>query len=117
MVAIFAAYLLVLQAMLTGLTLGVTAANADANLFTQVLCAPSGADADGAPEPVRHSLPKCCSTSCVMAGGGLAPPPALDVAAPLPAVVPVTTAFADRDAAPAPVERSPRSTRAPPHAA
>lgn len=99
---VLAAYLLVLQAVLTGLALG--AAPVAADPFS-VIC--QGAGAVSSPEaPKGHAaLPDCCVAGCAMFGGGMAPPPddaaglgagASQVRAPAAAHVDVGRAAADR---------------------
>ncbi|GLK68209.1 hypothetical protein [Hansschlegelia plantiphila] len=116
-----AAYLLVVQAMLTGMTLGAQGAEgaeASGGLFAQVICHPSGATIEGAPQPIKHTgLPTCCSIGCVMSGGGMAPPPTALFAAPGRTDEPAMLAAGAAEISVAVLERSPRSTRAPPRLA
>lgn len=111
--AILAAYLLVLQATLTGMTLGAHAAPS-AGVVGAVICSSATTSSDAAPgRGERHVLPNCCVLGCSMSGGGAAPGSdsvRLDA--------PAAAAFLHRsyafDAVSATPERSPRTTRAPP---
>lgn len=74
--AILAAYLLVLQAALTGLAVGAQASDAPFGGLGQILCSGDPVPADGAPDTApRHAAPDCCVLGCQMLGVGMAPPP------------------------------------------
>ncbi len=108
---VLAAYLLVLQATLTGLALGALPVAADP---FSTLCA-SGSATDR-PDPVKPhgGLPDCCVAGCPMLGGGMAPPTDA-VAAHGPLISAAAAPILDgRDVAPSLTHRSPRSTRGPP---
>jgi hypothetical protein len=110
--AVVAAYLLVLQAALAGLTWGAHASAPTADMFGGIICSPSTPDGVPAPDDPR-ALPPCCVTGCPMAAAA-APAPDV-VQAPRPKADAVTVAAgAAFDVVPHALERSPRTTRAPP---
>lgn len=74
---VLAAYLLVLQAVLTGLALG--AAPVAADPFS-VICQGVTTSSPEAPAKGHAALPDCCVAGCAMFGGGMAPPPDLAAA-------------------------------------
>ncbi|HWJ74848.1 MAG TPA: hypothetical protein VNX29_16935 [Kaistia sp.] len=112
--AMFIALMLVVQALISGLSLGGAAAQPD-DAFGQIICA-TGAATQATPDqpavPARHGL-DCCTLGCSMVGA-LAPPlvgdawshpgPARDAGAI------VARTEAPKDAA----ERTPQNPRAPP---
>lgn len=113
-------WLLVAQAMLSGLTVAGHAAAGDSDAFAAVICTPAGLQlAPGSAAPVDgpdrpHDM-SCCLLGCPGTGAGLAPPP--QPAALSPSAAPRTAQIA------VPTGRltdglpdSPRSTRAPPTA-
>ncbi|GLK78694.1 hypothetical protein [Methylopila turkensis] len=113
-----AAYLLVVQAALIGLTLGASASPWTASGLPRVLCAPSGAAADGPADPAgRHAIPNCCVNGCAMFGGGAAPAPEVAYVRPQPAFSEAARPAASFAAAFGAPERSPAAARAPPAAA
>ncbi|RXF72833.1 hypothetical protein [Hansschlegelia zhihuaiae] len=96
--AIFAAYLLVVQAALAGLALGAQAAEPAFGPLGQILCSGGPIPLDGAPTPSQHkSTPDCCAPGCPMLGGGMAPPAAASPAA-VPTVETVTERLSSADA-------------------
>lgn len=109
---VLAAYLLVLQAVLTGLALG--AAPVAADPFS-VLCRTEAAAPQDVPAKSGHkALPDCCVAGCAMFGGGMAPPP--DVAG-APAGTPALAAAGaaeEPEAARASADRSAHQPRGPP---
>lgn len=108
---VLAAYLLVLQATLAGLTIGATAAPSD--VFGQVICATQGANTPDAPGQAPHKA-SCCMIGCAMFGPGVAPPP--------DAVRLTDADLVERSVGAPPstptlrraVDRTPRNSRAPP---
>jgi len=114
--AISAAFLLVLQALLAGLSSGAQAAPVQRDYFGGIICAFEGTSHspdDGAPGAPSH-VPNCCILGCSMFGPSVAPPPDL-IVLHSPALValaarrPPTLALLGLGA-----ERTPRQTRAPP---
>lgn len=108
---VLAAYLIVLQAVLAGLSIGATPASADA--FT-VLCRTNAAS-DQTPDPDKShkSLPDCCVAGCALHAVG--------VAGPSEGVTPAALVSAVGPAAPKPDalgppsnDRTPANPRAPP---
>lgn len=74
--ALGAAYLLVVQLLVTGVFAGAQV-QLDGTAHDFTLCAPSGASADtGTPGDPAPKLPPCCMVGCTMLGwAGLLPPP------------------------------------------
>ena len=114
-VALCAAWLLVVQALLTGLSLGASAAPVQRDFFGNVICseaARSGTE-DGQPANPAH-LPTCCVLGCSMAAAAaVPPPPAPGLPAARPAGRFVAPPSADERGARS-AFRTPRNTRAPP---
>ncbi|WP_309388413.1 hypothetical protein [Chelatococcus sambhunathii] len=109
---VLAAYLLVLQAVLTGLALG--AAPVAADPFS-VLCRTDAAAPQETPAKSGHkALPDCCVAGCAMFGGGMAPPP--DAAASIGAHASqvLAPAAVQADVARAAADRSSHHPRGPP---
>lgn len=113
MTAMFAAYLLVLQALLSGLACGAnsaTAATLDA--FGQVICG-SGTAAPGGPSgPAHHTPDCCCTTGCHVSITGGAPAP-VALAVPLSAELAVLEPAFVEAGHPA-TRHDPHNARAPP---
>ncbi|WGD28832.1 hypothetical protein AncyloWKF20_13640 [Ancylobacter sp. WKF20] len=115
MVALGAAYLLVLQLLLTGLALGTHAAPSLADGTHGVIClgAGAGASTPDAPPAPPH-LPDCCQLGCLM-GTALAPSPRVTVATAFPSdaasssfMTPTSVVRGDQG------WRTPHNSRAPP---
>jgi hypothetical protein len=116
-VALGAAYLLLVQALLTGLSIGVAAAQMSTQAPGFVICSSNGAHAvphGSGQQPDSSHLPNCCVLGCIMLGPGVAPPPA---ATWLPVLWmqgrPILISF-DNDRVDLRPERTPRNPRAPP---
>ncbi|WP_038361144.1 DUF2946 family protein [Bosea sp. 117] len=114
-VAIFAAYLVVLQSLLGGLATGAHAGAASGlDAFGQIICRDGAADPQ-LPSAPDHHVPDCCGLGCQLGIGAALPTPA--VAAPVG-----LSGRGTKIAAPHPAlllaaaERSPRNARAPPAA-
>jgi len=78
-VAILAAYLLVLQAVFTGLTSGAHAASMSLDRsLALALCAPGEMPAPSASDQgtAQHDRTSCCVIGCALSGGGGLPAPA-----------------------------------------
>lgn len=114
-VALSAAYLLVLQLLLTGLALGTHAAPSLADGTQGVICRGmgTGGSTPDAPTAPPH-LPDCCQLGCLM-GTALAPSPRVTVAAAFPSdtasssfVPPTSVVRGDQG------WRRPHNSRAPP---
>jgi hypothetical protein len=78
-VAIIAAYLLVLQAVFTGLASGAHAASMSLDRsLALALCAPGEMPAPSASDQgtAQHDRTTCCVIGCALSGGGLATPAA-----------------------------------------
>lgn len=113
--AVFAAYLLVIQATLTAVTFGAQAAGPQRGLFDEVICATSPA---GAPGQAKHTgLPNCCVLGCAMFGVGGAPGPETAAVAPPQAITVALRRPPSFDAVATTQPRSAFRTRAPPQAA
>lgn len=112
-VALAAAYLLFVQALLTGASLGAAAAPA-VDFHGAVICTAGHAADPAVPGDPPGDAAACCVLGCAAAGAAL-PPPAAALSAP-----PVgfeTRAARVRDIGLVrAAERTPRSTRAPPSA-
>jgi hypothetical protein len=118
--AVAAAYLLVLQAVLTGLALGAHTDSSGRGAFVAIICSTAGPGAgdDHSGRPFEHSdWITCCVLGCGMSGLGLAPPPAGAGAAPIPPAEAIALRWFPRAHVGRGFERSPRNTRAPPQAA
>jgi hypothetical protein len=116
--AVAAAYLLVLQAVLTGLALGAHADSSGRGALAAIICSSAGPGAgdDHSGRPFEHSdWITCCVLGCGMSGLGLAPA-GVGVALIRPAEA-IALRWVPRAHAGRGFERSPRSTRAPPHVA
>jgi hypothetical protein len=113
MVAVFAAYLVVLQALLGGLASGSHAGMAYAlGASGEIICS-GAADLPGHPAEPAHHTPDCCLTGCNMpiAAGALPQPAAL------PALLPVALAIlvpAQPETRSSDTARGPHKARAPP---
>ena len=118
--AVAAAYLLVLQAVLTGLALGAHADPAGRGALATVICSsagPGGGD-DQSGLPFEHSdWIACCVLGCGMSSLGLAPPLAGTGVARIPPAEAIALRWVPRAQPGRGFERSPRNTRAPPRAA
>ncbi len=114
-VALGAAYLLVLQLLLTGLALGTHAAPSLADSTNGVIClgTGTGGSTPDAPTAPPH-LPDCCQLGCLM-GTVLAPATAVAVAAAFPSEA-VSSSFLPPTSVVRGDEgwRTPRNSRAPP---
>ncbi|WAC27002.1 DUF2946 family protein [Ancylobacter sp. SL191] len=114
-VALGAAYMLVLQLLLTGLALGTHAAPSLADSNNGVIClgTGTGGSTPDAPTAPPH-LPDCCQLGCLL-GTVLAPAPSVTVAAVFPpettgpSVLPLTSVVRGDEG-----WRTPRNSRAPP---
>ncbi|WP_341992119.1 DUF2946 family protein [Azorhizobium sp. AG788] len=113
-----AAYLLVLQVLLTGMALGAQAAPALWDEFGGAICANAGAEGGPtAPVDGDHHLPACCGFGCVMSGAApLSPPPAIISLLALTPVAVIAVAFDATTFAPHDQTYSPSKARAPPRA-
>lgn len=116
--AVAAAYLLVLQVLVTGIAGGAHAAPLSPDPVATVLCGPS---AHGGTAPLddsgssSHQGQACCVLGCSMFGAGAAPPPAIWslVRHPVP-VVADTVVARSREVRPSAHGSSPGLPRAPP---
>ena len=118
--AVAAAYLLVLQAVLTGLALGVHADPAGRGALATIICSTAGPELGDHQSglPFEHSdWIACCVLGCGMSGLGLAPPPVGAGAAPITPAAAIALRWVPRAQLGRGFERSPRNTRAPPRAA
>jgi hypothetical protein len=114
-VAVATAYLLVLQAVLTGLVLGAHADPAHRGALAAIICSAAGADSNHSGPPLDNpDRITCCVLGCGMSGPGLTPPPAGAVIAPLPPAEAVAVSWTPRTPVDRGAERTPRNTRAPP---
>jgi hypothetical protein len=116
-VALGAAYLVVVQMLVTGIALGAQAApSRQADLFT-VICSFHGTTAapDGPGQSSDHAhLPACCVLGCSMFGPTVAPPPAIaGILVPRQIVREPVFALADQPPL-AQERRTPGNPRAPP---
>lgn len=113
-VALAAAYLLFVQALLTGASLGAQAAPVAVDFHGAVICHPSALD-DAAPAaPDGHGgAATCCVLGCAAGGAVLPPPGAAALAAPARRNPDLVPPRADAPLA-LPGQRTPRHTRAPP---
>lgn len=114
-VALFAAYVLVLQSLLGAFALGTgTAAQTDA--FGNVICTHAGATEQPGGGPPNHQ-PSCCTLGCAFSASGLGTPPD---AAPAPKIAFVEIAATAPAVPDRPLfsrHRSQANPRAPPRAA
>lgn len=112
-VALIAAYLLVLQALLGGLSAGAHAGAAyGVDAFGQIICRDAGGG--GSPSDPAHHTPDCCIVGCQSsAGAALLPPPAVALARPT-ALQGETLAPALADLGTPGLQRSPHNARGPP---
>ncbi|PAP93553.1 DUF2946 family protein [Mesorhizobium wenxiniae] len=112
--AIAAAYLLVLQSMLSAFAFGIGPDASQRDAFGNVICTQQGAAQLPGGDPHQQHIPACCVLGCGMASAVYAPPPA---AATLSGNFSVETvafllpAFRHLDFA---RDRSPSNPRAPP---
>ena len=118
-IALGAACVLVLQALIVDLGRPAHAAPHGIDAFAAVICTPDGIrqahDPSPSPSPADPHGAGCCTLGCVAGGAGV-PPPSVS-AAPVPELVVADPALRPRgsdDRLMAALERSPRSTRAPP---
>jgi hypothetical protein len=116
-VALGAAYLVLVQMLVTGIALGAEATPSRQAGLPTVICSFRGSsavpDGTGHPSGPAH-LPECCTLGCSMFGPTVAPPPAM-VSLPLSRQITQTPVVAFADQAPAPGERrTPGNPRAPP---
>jgi hypothetical protein len=119
-VAIAAAYLLVVQTLVTGIVLGLQAGAIQAGVDGHVICssvgAPSAPDGSGQPaDPSEHQT--CCILGCRMLGPIALPLPAYSISVGMPVAAATLARSQPGDRIGADLERSPRKTRAPPRAA
>lgn len=116
-VALVAAWLLVLQSVLTVLAFGDGPQPAQLDVFGNVICTHDGAAELPAGDPHQQPMPSCCSLGCLLSGATFSPPPT-DFA-PVHDVSFEAVAFAVPFAAPAlfPREHAAANPRAPPLAA
>lgn len=112
--ALVAAYLLVLQALLGGLSAGTHAgAGVTVDAFGQVICRGATSGTDSPSDPAHHT-PDCCTTGCqTSAGGGLPPPVALALGEPASTLT-VSQPLPRADIARSGLEHRPHNARAPP---
>lgn len=112
--ALAAAYLLVLQMVVVGFTLGAQAAPAATDLH-DILCTTSG-DHGGGPDESLPGHLDCCTQGCPMLGSlGIAAPPAVAVSTVSFVIAPEPAPSPDRDARPS-HRQDQRSARGPPGA-
>jgi hypothetical protein len=116
-VAIAAAYLLVVQTLVTGIVLGLQAGSIQAGVDGHVICnsvgAPSAPQGSGQPaDPSEHQT--CCILGCRMLGPTALPLSASSITLGAPAAAATLAPSQPSDRIGADLERSPRKTRAPP---
>lgn len=118
-VAFVAIALFGLQALLVGFLAGAHAAPTLLDAFGNVICtaADDGPDPAGGGVPNDHSHLDCCALGCGPSGPTAAPLPALAGVRLERSGAPVPPAVADDTSAGLASHRTPRNTRAPPHAA
>lgn len=112
--ALAVAYLIVLQALLGGVSSGAHAGSlAGLDPLAQVLCL-TGHAAPAAPADPAHHTPDCCTTGCQAPAFASPPSPVAALAVPAARLI-VAERPLPGDAVPTSgLERSPRHTRAPP---
>lgn len=112
--ALAVAYLVVLQALLGGVSSGAHAGSlVSVDGFGQILCRGAQADTTSPGDPAHHT-PDCCTTGC-QTSVGAALPPSADTALALPEAIAHARPLLPRAAlVAASDERTPRHTRAPP---
>jgi len=80
---LFVAFMLAIQVLFSGLSLGARAAAADAGAFSHILCSVDGpriaADAPTDGQPSSHFI-DCCTFGCSLAGGAAPVAPDDDIA-------------------------------------
>lgn len=114
-VAWLAAYLLVVQAVLTGLTFGLQAAPSDPFGLHTILCSSANSAQPDTPLDTGHPRKSdCCALGCAMFGAGIAPPVAAAWREPARPIGPVSLERDDLSVPPSSSDWSPRSTRGPP---
>jgi hypothetical protein len=116
--ALGAAYLVVIQALLAGLSIGVSAAPNGVEPAGFVICSqrdmqPPAADGPGR-EPARQHGANCCVLGCDMFGPSVAPPPAIAASLALQTFARPAAMAIYRYRVNARLERTPRNPRAPP---
>lgn len=112
--ALAVAYLVVLQALLGGLSSGAHAGSlVSVDGFGQILCRGAQTDPSSPDDPAHHT-PDCCTTGCQTSVGTALPPPAGSLLAAPSAVDHAQPLLPRRVVLASDVERSPRHTRAPP---
>ncbi|WP_112664282.1 hypothetical protein [Microvirga flavescens] len=114
-VAVAAAYLIAVQTLLVGLTLGSAAAPLQTGDAHAVLCLTNPvAQQDGDASSGKTHLPNCCILGCGMFGSALAPPPQFVTFLDLP-IVASAAAIPVRDHQVVAISfRTPGNPRAPP---
>jgi hypothetical protein len=117
LVAFDAAYLLVVQLFLVGLSMGVSAAASAFDPAGSFICSHAGtkpAPDDSGQQPGSSHLPNCCVRDCGMSGPSVLPLPAV-VASPVvwTHARPIAVAIHDDRVDPR-LQRTPRNPRAPP---
>ncbi|HSI40995.1 MAG TPA: hypothetical protein VLA00_10660 [Xanthobacteraceae bacterium] len=113
-----AVYMLLVQALLSGLVVGAHAGAAvSVDAFGQVLCGSGSGSHAGSGQPTEsgHHTPTCCTSGCTTSAAALPPPGALALDIPLAAPA-STPAPARRASADTGFEPAPRNARAPPRA-
>jgi len=122
-VALAACYLLVVQAMVAGLSVTGHAAQAAGGpaaggSFASVICTPEGArpvaGGGGSGVPAGQHHMGCCLIGCSVTGPTVAPPPAVVAALAAPSAVSVRLEIVRADSVAVGQRWSPRSARAPP---
>lgn len=82
-VTLFVAFMLAIQLLFSGLSLGARAASAEPGAFSHILCSVDGAgitaDAPADGQPLSHFV-DCCTFGCSMAGGAAVVGPDDDIA-------------------------------------
>lgn len=113
--ALLALYLLVLQALLVGFTLGAHAASLQRDAFGQIICtAEGGKTLPG--EPGHKALPECCGAGCMATAFVFATPPVWLAVAPVPPETETSLRYLLRKPVPTAASRLPAQARAPPRA-
>lgn len=113
--ALAVAYLVVLQALLGGLSSGAHAGSlASVDAVGQVLCLSMPTPGPSSPADPAHHTPDCCSTGCQTSVGKALPPTAGTALALLQIVTHAQPLWPRTAFVATPGERTPRHTRAPP---
>ena len=115
-VALAACYLLVVQAMVAGLSVTGHAAQIAGGPFASVVCTPEGARPapGGGRVPAGQHHMGCCLIGCSVTGPTVAPPPAIIAALAAPTTEAVRLEIVRAGAVAVGQRWSPRSARAPP---